>query len=75
MKYTYAAMAGVVIIGVIIAVVFYQPYGECNAMNKDLQEHQRIMEKLTPLNPLYLEMAEKYDLKKEEYEASCRPLM
>ena len=46
MKYTFAAIAGVVIIGVIVGVVFYQPYGECTKLSDNIKKTQKYIDGL-----------------------------
>jgi len=79
MKYTITAIIGVVVIALVFAAIMYQPYGECLALNKDLQEDLRLMKKVLDniglQNDVYSTLAENYDLKKAEYLAQCRALM
>ncbi len=79
MKSTYLAIIVIIAVGVIILVVAYQPYGECIAMNKDLQEQvkliMKVADKLGTQNEVFIKLSDAYDLNKEEYYASCRPLM
>ena len=46
MKYTFAAIIGVVIIGVVLGVVMYQPYGECSALFDKIEENQELRDSL-----------------------------
>jgi len=79
MKYTYLAIIVIIAVGVIFGAIMYQPYGECIAMNKDLQDNLKAMimieDRIGTQNDAYYKLAESYDLKKAEYEASCRALM
>ncbi len=80
MKHMYLAIIVSIAVGVIFAAIMYQPYGECIALNEDLQKHLKLMTTISEgpggtLNAAYILLAEKYDLKKAEYEASCRALM
>jgi len=79
MKYTYLAIIVVIVVGVIFAAIMYQPYGECIALNKDLQENQKLIKKVLDTKgfptELYYKLSDAYDLKKEEYLAQCRLLM
>jgi len=79
MKSTYLAIIVIIAVAVIILVVAYQPYGECIALNKDLQENQKLIKKVLDTKgfptELYYKLSDAYDLKKEEYLAQCRLLM
>jgi len=80
MKYTYLVIIVIIAVGVIFAAIMYQPYGECIALNKELVKHLELLTTISEgpggtLNAIYAPLAEKYDLKKAEYVASCRALM
>jgi len=80
MKHMYLAIIVSIAVGVIFAAIMYQPYGECIALNKELVKHLELMTTISEgpggtLNAAYVLLAEKYDLKKAEYVASCRALM
>ena len=72
-------MIVIIAVGVIFGAIMYQPYGECIALNEDLQERLKTMtiiaDKIGTQNEAYYKLAESYDLKKAEYVASCRALM